>query len=66
MVEFFYTLAPPGFEPGTSRTLAERATDVAMKSERFLAKKLLLFNFTLFIVCSLLQKHFLPKIFPSS
>ena len=59
-VEFFYTLAPPGFEPGTSHTLAERATDVATKSERILAKKLLFLNFTLFTVCSLLPIQFLP------
>ena len=37
-MEFFYSLAPPGFEPGTSCILAERATDVAMKTERFWAK----------------------------
>ena len=28
-VEFFYTPAPPEFEPRTSHTLAEHATDVA-------------------------------------
>ena len=43
-VEFFYTLAPPGFEPGTSRTLAERATDVATKTERFWAQNVLVIN----------------------
>ena len=40
MVEFFYNLAPPGFEPGTSCTLAERTTDVDTKTERFLAQNL--------------------------
>ena len=42
-VDFFY-LDPPGFEPGTSCTLAERTTDVATKTERFWAKNVLLIN----------------------
>ena len=62
-VEFFYSLAPPGFEPRTSRTLAERATDVATKSERFLAKNFSSSTSHFLLYAVYYQNIFCPKSF---
>ena len=58
MVEFFYSLAPPGFEPGTFHTLAERATG---EDEKILGKKC--FGNKLHTIKSVKKRGFLPEIF---